>query len=232
MYANLANLLNFSVASFLFCYKQKYKNWPGYHFIRVLNIYCINFTGILLVWNVYLRSQKNKGHALIHSIRCDVHLNESSYHYCAFVHSVKIMANSTTTEPTSSVPQWLISRLLSTVLVSISERRFYHNWADIYVMCFRHGRSALLVFRSLHMDTWRHIRPGTAGKPWSWWTAMVTPVITRWPRHRDRKCHLIIRLITKHKIWTNVGLMLAQRRRQWANIKPTLVQHLLFARIR
>ena len=29
--------------------------------------------------------------------------------------------------------------------------------------------------------------------------------------------------------WTNVGLMLGQRRRRWANIKPTLVQRLVLA---
>ena len=29
--------------------------------------------------------------------------------------------------------------------------------------------------------------------------------------------------------WTNVGLMLGQRRRRWANINPTLVQRLVFA---
>ena len=28
--------------------------------------------------------------------------------------------------------------------------------------------------------------------------------------------------------WPNVGLMLGQRRRRWANIKPTLGQHLVF----
>ena len=28
--------------------------------------------------------------------------------------------------------------------------------------------------------------------------------------------------------WTNAALMLAQRRRRWANIKPALVQHLVF----
>ena len=32
---------------------------------------------------------------------------------------------------------------------------------------------------------------------------------------------------TRH--WTNVGLMLGQRRRRWANIKPTLVQWVVFA---
>ena len=34
---------------------------------------------------------------------------------------------------------------------------------------------------------------------------------------------------TRH--WTNVCLMLGQRRRRWANIKPTLVQRLVFAGI-
>ena len=29
--------------------------------------------------------------------------------------------------------------------------------------------------------------------------------------------------------WANVGLLLGQRRRQWANNKPTLAQHLMFA---
>ena len=29
--------------------------------------------------------------------------------------------------------------------------------------------------------------------------------------------------------WTNVGLMLAHRLRRWANIKPTLIQRLVFA---
>ena len=29
--------------------------------------------------------------------------------------------------------------------------------------------------------------------------------------------------------WANVGLMLVQRRKRWANIKPTLAQRLMFA---
>ena len=32
--------------------------------------------------------------------------------------------------------------------------------------------------------------------------------------------------------WANVGLLLGQRRRRWANSKPTLVQHLMLARYR
>ena len=34
---------------------------------------------------------------------------------------------------------------------------------------------------------------------------------------------------SKMRRWTNVGFMLGQRRRRWANIKPTLIQRLMFA---
>ena len=34
---------------------------------------------------------------------------------------------------------------------------------------------------------------------------------------------------SKHKTWINAGLMLDQRRRRWANIKPTLIQCLVFS---
>ena len=37
--------------------------------------------------------------------------------------------------------------------------------------------------------------------------------------------------ISKHKTLTNAGLLLAQRRRRWANIKPALGQRLVFAGI-
>ena len=33
------------------------------------------------------------------------------------------------------------------------------------------------------------------------------------------------------RCWPNVGFLLGQRRRRWANSKPTLCQHLMFARL-
>ena len=35
----------------------------------------------------------------------------------------------------------------------------------------------------------------------------------------------------KHETWRNVGLVLAHRRRRWANTKPTLRQRFVFAGI-
>ena len=42
---------------------------------------------------------------------------------------------------------------------------------------------------------------------------------------RIRACHIALPAHTR--LWTNVVLMLAQRRRRWANIKTTLVQSLV-----